>query len=135
MAEVNMLSLPSRAGGMVYNILKLMQTQTKPTNLPLGSGIHHHHHHHPQLSHPTPPHPRLWAKTEEEMRKGLLSGLNFLKVLPWFMIPPEAMLMSKVHDAAVDLDGASDSGLCCTLCFRNSLRLFCLGALGRWEAC
>lgn len=42
------------------------------------------------------------------MRKGLLSGLDFLKELLWFMIPPEAMLTSVFHDAAIDLDEASD---------------------------
>lgn len=38
-AEVNMLLLPSRVSGMLYNILKLMQTDTKPSNPLLGSRI------------------------------------------------------------------------------------------------
>jgi hypothetical protein len=50
----------------------------------------------------------LWPRTEAEIRKGLLSGLNFLRELPWLTISPEALLMSVVHDAAIDLDEASD---------------------------
>ena len=50
----------------------------------------------------------LWARAEAEIRKGLLSGLDFLKELLRFVIPPDALLMSVVCDAAIDLEEASD---------------------------
>lgn len=46
------------------------------------------------------------------MRNGSLSGLDLLKGTLWSLMPPEAMLVSVVHSAALGYDKAQDPRGC-----------------------
>lgn len=116
--------MKSRDGRMVYRSLPPMQMQTQPQSLIPGQVI-------------SPDSGQQWRTM---MRKGSPSGLDLLKGPPWSLMPPEVMLLSVVHAAVPDPDGAWDpcdqvpSMLPPVWCLGDVLRFFCL-RMPSWCEC